>query len=160
MVGQSHTGSIRRLHQHSGIETKGRIVAIAFEFSIIATRAQWVGHCAGYLATDTVDRRAEPDRNPVIEGIADGGLKRERRDLAFVAIVASGKVAAVIGNQAERHIETHAERPMFIDGLDVVTHGHGGRGHDVAVFLAAKGTAGLADVILREERRRPQADLL
>lgn len=76
MVSQSQTGSIRRLHQDTGVETKCRIVTVAFEFSIIATWAEWVGHHAGYLTADAVDRRPKTDRHGVVESQAEFGRHR------------------------------------------------------------------------------------
>ena len=68
-VSVAQTGSICSLHQDTGVKTQGSVVTRAFEFSVIATRAKWIGHHTGNFTTDTVDGRTETDRNFVVEGI-------------------------------------------------------------------------------------------
>ena len=152
VIRQAHTGAVSGLHQDTGVETDGRVIAADLHLAVVAARSEGIRHLGSQLTVNAVDGRTKADRHLVIEGIADRGLERHDLNLAFIGEVTAGETTAIVRNQTKRHIETDTESPVFINRLDVITHWHRSQRHHIAVFLAAKGTAGMADIGFRHEQ--------
>ncbi|MNF54948.1 hypothetical protein D3C84_363930 [compost metagenome] len=149
-----------QFEEHAGIETEGGIVTLDLHFAVVAAQGQRVEYGGGQFAVDAVDGRAKADGKLVVDAVADGWLQGDHAHFAAVAEVAAFEAAFIVGDQAERYVDPHADGPLVVQRLDVIAHGHAHGGNHVAVVAAAKCAAGVIDLGLGEDHRGPGTHLL
>ncbi len=133
MVGQADAGAVGGLHQDTDVVADSGIVTFDLHFAVIEAGRARVEGVGTQFTLDAVDGRTEANRNLVVEGIADSRLERDDLDVALFAPVACGVTAAVVGYQAERHVNAEADAPVIVDRFDVVTHWYANHRHHVTI---------------------------
>ncbi|MNH11815.1 hypothetical protein D3C79_713390 [compost metagenome] len=159
VVGQAQARLVGGLNQDADVVADGSVVALDLHFTIVAARGERVDGVGAQFAFDFVNGRAETDRDLVVEGIADSRLEGDDFNVAFLAPVAAGSFVLILGHQAERGVDTEANAPVLIDGLDVEAHRNAHERNHVTVGRTAR-EAAARDIGLGDHGCGADSDLL
>ncbi|MNP07157.1 hypothetical protein D3C76_991720 [compost metagenome] len=79
--------------------------------------------------------------------------------MTLLAPVAGGVVAAVVGDQAEGHVDAETDTPVIVDRLHVVTHRNADHRHHVTIGFPPEVAARARDIGLGDDGGAAHGDL-